>query len=151
MPVRPFHRRRANTMSPNAEKSIMTQRLRYADFVEFIRKFERNEIPARELYHALLWTHRIYGEGYVVRRAREISAYPQRYGIRANSVMVRRYFAFFLARAFQSTLKPTYAEFVVHATSGSLSKYQDDERLLSQLADAPEKFVRRILDRSPKV
>ncbi len=138
-------------MSPNTEKGIITQHLRYADFAEFIRRFERNEIPARELYRAIMRTHRIYGEGYVVRHAREISAYPQRYGIRANSVMVRRYFACFFARAFQSTLRPTYAEFVVHATNSSLSKYQDDERLLSQLADAPEKFVRKILDRSPKV
>lgn len=138
-------------MSSDTEKGIIMQRLRYADFAELIRRFEKNEIPARELYRAILWTHRIYGEGYVVGRAREISAYPQRYGIRANSVMVRRYFTCFFARAFQSTLRPTYAEFVVHATNGSLSTYQADERLLSQLADAPEKVVRRILDRAPKV
>ncbi len=146
-----FHRRKANAMSSSTEKGITDQRLRYADFAEFIRRFGRNEIPARELYRAIMWTHRIYGEGYVVRRAREISAYPQRYGIRANSVMVRRYFTCFFARAFKATLRPTYAEFVVHATNGNPNKYQDDERLLSQLADAPEKFVRRILDRAPKV
>ncbi len=138
-------------MLSNTEKGAITQYLRYADFAEFIRRFERNEIPARELYHAIMWTHRIYGEEYVVRRAREISSHPQRYGIKANSVMVRRYFTSFIARAFQSTLKPIYAEFVIHATNGSVSRYQDDERLLSQLTIAPEKFVRRILDRSPKV
>lgn len=138
-------------LSKNTKKCITDQRLRYADLAEFIRRFERNEIPARELYRAIMWTHRIYGEEYVVRRGREISTYPQKYGIRANSVMVRRYFTCFFARAFRSTLRPTYAEFVIHATNGNLSKYQDDERLLSQLADAPEKFVSRILDRSPKV
>lgn len=138
-------------MSSDTEKGIIMQHLRYADFAELIRRFEKNEIPARELYRAILWTHRIYGEGYVVRRAREISAYPQRYGIRTKSVMVRRYFTCFFARAFQSTLRPSYAEFVIHATNGSLSKYLDDEKLLAQLANSPEKFVRRILDRSPKV
>lgn len=138
-------------MSASSNAKVLNARLRYADFVEFILRFERNEIPVRELYRAILAAHRVYGENYVVRRATEISHNPGKFGIRANSVMVLRYFTYLLARAFKATLRATYAEFVMRATDGNPKRFEQQEWLLDELAQNPAKFVRTILDRAPTI
>ena len=93
---------------------VASDELKDTDLTETTRRFEKNEASGRYLYRVVRTTIRIYGSGYVIELAREMISNPQhpRFNLRANSVMVARFWMLYIGKMYQVTKQKDFLSFV---------------------------------------
>ena len=89
-------------------------KLKDTDLVGTIRQFERNEASGAYLYKVTKTTAEIYGSEYVIKLGREMVSNPQhpRFNLRANSVMLVRYWMLYMGKMYQATRKKEFLDFI---------------------------------------